>query len=41
MNGEVDSFLGEKVSNLLLTSKVNSITMITVDNKSDGFFTRM
>ncbi len=35
MNEEVDSFLSEKVSNLLLTWKVNSIT---VDNKSGGFF---
>ncbi len=34
MNEEVDSFLSEKVSNLLLTWKVNSIT---VDNKSGGF----
>ncbi len=30
MNEEVDSFLSEKVSNLPLTGKVNSIT---VDNK--------
>ncbi len=30
---EVDSFLSEKVSNLILTRKVNSIT---VDNKSGG-----
>ncbi len=33
MNEDVDSFLSEKVSNLLLTGKVNSIT---VDNKSGG-----
>ncbi len=38
MNEEVDSFLSEKVSNLLLTWKVNSIT---VDNESGGFFTRL
>ncbi len=38
MNEDVDSLLSEKVSNLLLTWKVNSIT---VDNKSGGFFTGM
>ncbi len=37
MNGEVDSLLPEKVSNLLLTRKVNSFT---VDNPTK-FYLRM
>ncbi len=37
INEEVDSLLSEKVSNFLLTWKVNSIT---VDNKSGGLSLR-